>query len=179
MKVALRWAVLFSVILVSGQATNAQHHSSQSGDQHQKVKEHHNEVDRRGDQEMGFSHARTTHHFRLKSDGGIIEVTANDPDDNSSREQIRRHLNQISLKFSAGEFSAPVFIHGKTLPGVETMKRLKAEIKYRYEEIERGAQVRISTGNAEAAKAIHEFLRFQIKDHRTGDSGEVERGPAN
>jgi hypothetical protein len=29
--------------------------------------------------------------------------------------------------------------------------------------------VRIVTHDSEALKAVHEFLAFQIKDHRTGD----------
>jgi hypothetical protein len=164
---------------MSGQATNAQSHSGQSGKQHQMDKRRHDEVNQRGDHEMGFSHTKTTHHFRLKTDGGIIEVSAVGADDNVSRDQIRRHLNHITQKFSAGDFSAPMFIHGQTPPGVETMKRLKAEIKYQYEEIEHGARVRISTGNDEAVKAIHEFLRFQIQDHETGDTVEVEKASAN
>jgi len=35
--------------------------------------------------------------------------------------------------------------------------------------------VRITTKNSEAVKAVHEFLRFQIKDHATGDSMEVRQ----
>jgi hypothetical protein len=38
-----------------------------------------------------------------------------------------------------------------------------------------GGLVRLRTENAEALAAIHEFLRFQIKDHQTGDSLEVEK----
>jgi hypothetical protein len=68
-----------------------------------------------------------------------------------------------------------MFIHGEDPPGVEAMKRLKVEITYQYEEIDRGAKVRISTGKAEAVKAIHEFLKFQIKDHKTGGPMEMER----
>ena len=49
------------------------------------------------------------------------------------------------------------------------MQELKGEIKYNFEEIDRGAAVRISTKNPTALKAIHEFLRFQIKEHKTGD----------
>ena len=30
-------------------------------------------VEKRGDQAMGFPHNKTTHHFRLYSDGGAIE----------------------------------------------------------------------------------------------------------
>lgn len=32
-----------------------------------------------------------------------------------------------------------------------------------------GAQVTIRTTNPKAIEAIHKFLRFQIKEHRTGD----------
>jgi hypothetical protein len=53
-------------------------------------------------------------------------------------------------------------------------RSLKAEIKYGFEELERGGRVSISTNNPEAVKAIYEVLRFQIKDHQTGDSGEIE-----
>lgn len=123
---------------------------------------------------MGFSHAKTTHHFRLRTDGGLIEVTANDPQDTASRDQIRQHLKHIAKKFSEGDFSAPMFIHAQTPPGVTAMQRLKAEIKYEFEELEHGGRVRISTVNSEAVTAIHEFLRFQIDDHRTGDDKAVK-----
>ena len=53
------------------------------------------------------------------------------------------------------------------------MKQLKAEITYKYDETRRGGRIRISSTNAEAIKAIHEFLRFQIKEHKTGDPLEV------
>lgn len=75
--------------------------------------------------------------------------------------------------FAEGNFKAPMLIHARTPPGVPAMERLKAEIRYEYEETERGARVNIMTRNAEALAAVHEFLRFQIKDHETGDSAEV------
>lgn len=37
----------------------------------------------------------------------------------------------------------------------------------------RGAMVRIVTHDPDALKAVHEFLEFQIMDHRTGDSATV------
>lgn len=148
-------------------ADKAKSSTTQSND------DHHGGVNQRGDQAMGFSHEKTTHHFRLKSDGGAIEVEANSADDTASRDQIRTHLNHIAKKFAAGDFTAPMFIHSQTPPGVPAMKRLKAEIKYEFEELEKGGRVRISTSNAEAIKSIHEFLRFQIEDHQTGDPKEV------
>jgi hypothetical protein len=130
---------------------------------------HHDDVNRRGDHEMGFSHEKTTHHFRLAKDGGAIEVTANDPNDTESRDQIRQHLTHIAMMFSAGNFNAPMLIHDQTPPGVPAMKRLKSQIKFEFENMESGGRVKISTSNREALDAVHEFLRFQINDHQTGD----------
>jgi hypothetical protein len=131
---------------------------------------HHNQVDRRGDQVMGFSHEKTTHHFRLLTDGGAIEATANDSTDTDSRDQIRMHLSHIARMFAEGNFQAPMLIHDRLPPGVPVLQRLKAEVSYRYEDIDGGGRVRISTKNQEALSAVHDFLRFQIEDHRTGDS---------
>lgn len=134
---------------------------------------HHDGVSERGDRVMGFDHEKTTHHFLLHADGGAIEATANDADDRESREQIRKHLGHIARMFSEGNFKAPMLIHAQTPPGVPVMQRLKAEITYEYEETERGARVKIRTENREALEAVHEFLRFQISDHKTGDPPEV------
>src|ERR1041385_4509416 len=127
------------------------------------------EMNKRGDHVMGFDHTKTTHHFSLQETGGSIEVTANSSDDVESSEQIRMHLKHIAMMFAEGNFNAPMLIHDQTPPGVPVMQELKGEIDYNFEEIERGAAVRISTKNPTALKAIHEFLRFQIKEHKTGD----------
>jgi len=142
-------------------------------------------VQSRGDHVMGFSHEKTTHHFRLYADGGAIEVTANDPADRSavanqdaaSRDQIRMHLRHIAEMFSEGHFAAPMLIHAQNPPGADVMKRLRGEIRYLYSDLARGAQIRIVTKNAEALKAVHEFLLFQIRDHHTGDPQSVTSPP--
>ena len=132
-------------------------------------------VNARGDQGMGFSHEKTTHHFHLLADGGAIEIESNGPTDAVSQEAIRQHLTMIAAKFSQGDFAIPMFIHATVPPGVETMKQLKSKITYEAENTERGAQLRITTHDAEALTAIHNFLRFQIQDHQTGDSLEVQK----
>ena len=71
--------------------------------------EHFSGVNTRGDEAMGFSHEKTTHHFYLFKDGGSIEIASNDPAD------------------------------------------------------------------TDAIQAVHEFLKFQIEDHQTGDSLEVQK----
>lgn len=123
----------------------------------------------RGDRGMGFDHTRTTHHFRLSVGGGAIEVTANDPSDAESRDQIRMHLAHIEKMLAAGDFSIPMFVHDTVPPGVTTMKRLASAIRYRYKEFPLGGKVTIETSDVSARDAVHDFLRFQITDHETGD----------
>jgi hypothetical protein len=134
---------------------------------------HHAKVAERGDHVMGFDHAKTSHHFRLSPGGGSIEASANDPADTASRDAIRGHLEHIASMFSEGNFDAPMLIHDRVPPGVPTMKRKKALIEWKFEETKTGGRVRITSKDAEALAAIHEFLRFQIEDHQTGDPTEV------
>ena len=133
------------------------------------------QMNKRGDHVMGFDHMKTTHHFLLQEQGGSIEVTANSADDVESSKQIRMHLKHIAMMFAEGNFKAPMLIHDQTPPGVPVMQKLKAEITYNFEEIDRGAAVRISTKDPKALKAIHDFLRFQIKEHKTGDSLDLSK----
>jgi hypothetical protein len=42
-----------------------------------------------------------------------------------------------------------------------------------FEELEWGGRVRIETTDAEAQKAIHDFLRFKIENHHTGDPCDI------
>ena len=80
---------------------------------------------------------------------------------------IRAHMRTISNAFSNGDFALPGFVHATSnVPGTATMKRLKAEISYTPRDLPGGAEVVISTRNAEAVSAIHEFLAFQRMDHR-------------
>lgn len=139
--------------------------------------DHNAGVDDRGDKGMGFSHTKTTHHFRMRSDGGAIEVTADDANDQTSRDQIRGHLAHIAKLFGQGNFDIPMFVHDQKPPGADVMERMKSNIVYRYEELETGARVRITTTDPQALKAVHDFLRFQIKEHRTGDPMEVATAP--
>ena len=141
----------------------------------EKQDQHHHDVNQRGDHVMGFSHEKTTHHFRLFEDGGAIEVTANAPKDDASLDQIRTHLGHIAGMFSAGNFEAPMLIHGINPPGVAAMKELREKIDYKYADMDRGGRVRITTQDPGALKAVHEFLKFQIRDHQTGDPIDISK----
>lgn len=151
-----------SIMTIAASTASAQEHSCSMHDTHASVA-------KRGDEAMGFSHETTTHHFLLQKDGGAIDISANDAADTASRDQIRMHLRHIAESFAAGNFDLPMFIHDRVPPGVPEMQKHKASISYRFEETERGARVVISTSDRRAMHAIHDFLRFQIEDHQTGD----------
>ncbi len=138
--------------------------------QHQEATDpHSSDVDTRGDHAMGVSHEKSTHHFRLLADGGAIELTANDPNDVVTRDEIKSHLSHIDQMFANGNFQIPMFIHDTVPPGVPVMKSKHASIMYVFESMPSGGRVRITTTDAEALKAVHQFLTFQIEEHRTGD----------
>ena len=134
---------------------------------------HHAVVESHGDQAMGFPHEKTTHHFRILPDGGAIEIVANDSKDLTNTEAIRSHLSHIAMMFGTGDFSAPMFIHDGVPPGVTTMRQMKSVIHYAYEEMPSGGRVRIKSGDPIAVASIHDFMRFQITEHQTGDALEV------
>lgn len=141
------------------------------------AQDHHNQMTARGAQAMGFDQDQTTHHFYLYEDGGAIQVTAKDSRDKVNLAAIRMHLPHIAKMFAAGDFSTPQFIHEPQVPGTEGMTRLRDRIVYAYEDLPDGGRVRITTRHARALQAVHEFLKYQITDHKTGDPLQVTRVP--
>jgi hypothetical protein len=136
---------------------------------HKDKSQHQADVETHGDMAMGFSHDKTTHHFRVLSDGGAIEVTVNDAKDVDDLQAIRMHLRHVTSMFAGGNFSVPMFVHREVPPGTTEMKDRRADIAYTFEELPTGGRVRIVTANRDALNAVHDFLIFQIRDHQTGD----------
>jgi len=165
MKAAAFAAFLAVALVAYGQQENKQESPA----------EHHCQMMKHGEMAMGFSQVKTTHHFQLTASGGVIEVQTNDPADTTTRDQIRQHLQGISKAFAQGDFSSPTMTHGKISPGVPEMQRMKGELSYKYVETDRGGKVLISAANPETLKAVHEFLRFQIEEHQTGDAEAVQK----
>jgi hypothetical protein len=164
-------AILCALLVCSaGAAAQARNDHSSAQPDHST----HQEMEKRGDQGMGFAQNKITHHFLLRKDGGAIQVTANSADDKTSKEEIQMHLHHIAQAFKSGDFNIPMFVHDQTPPGVSTMTKLKDQIHYRYESAQNGGRVVISSANADAVAAIHEFLKFQITEHQTGDALEVK-----
>ena len=135
--------------------------------------EHGHQVDSRHDT-FGMSHTRSTHSFRLFADGGAIELRATDAADEATIAAIRAHLQEITPQFAKGDFSTPQFVHGYTPDGVAQLGQLRNDIAYRYQQLDGGGRIRITTRSAEAQAAVHAFLQFQVIEHRTANTGKVE-----
>jgi hypothetical protein len=122
----------------------------------------------RGAKAMGVNQYTSQHVFEPLPDGGRI-VLQREASDSLGVAAIRAHMDTISKSFANGDFAVPGFVHATSdVPGTAAMKRLKAEITYRPQDLPGGAQVLISTRNPQAISAIHEFLAFQRMDHRAG-----------
>ena len=141
-----------------------------SHEEHLKQMQKDDALKKRGAEAMGFDQDAAVHHFRLFTTGGAIEVEALRRADAVTRDQIRGHLKQITDEFARGDFAKPHATHAEVPPGVPLMQERHSLITYRYEETARGARVVIDTTDAEALQAIHTYLRYQIAEHKTGDS---------
>jgi hypothetical protein len=115
---------------------------------------------------MGVDQYTSSHVFEDLPDGGRIELQRDVPDP-AGIEQIRTHLRHIADAFGQGDFSVPGFVHDRMeVPGTNLMRERREQIQYEFRERPRGGEVRIQTSDADALRAVHEFLSFQRGDHR-------------
>jgi hypothetical protein len=138
----------------------------------------HRSMNDRGAMVMGFDQDKTAHHFYLYDDGGAIDIAVRDGSDDKNRDAIRSHLPHIAMMFGSGDFDAPMLVHDSaTVPGTAVLARRSDAIRYVYAETAAGGRVNIMTKDSAALAALHEFLRYQIREHQTGDTGMVTRRP--
>jgi hypothetical protein len=119
----------------------------------------------RGQMVMGVDQYTSIHRFDDLPDGGRIELQRDRPD-SAGVATIRMHLAHIAHEFARGNFTSPGMVHAQEVPGTRTMAEKHDAITYRFLSLPRGGEVRITTTDAEARKAIHDFLAFQRQEHR-------------
>jgi hypothetical protein len=74
-------------------------------------------------------------------------------------------MREIARAFRSGDFSTPTMVHLRDVPGARVMAAKRAVISYDPRDLPRGAELRITTDDAEARRAIHEFMAFQRGEH--------------
>jgi hypothetical protein len=173
-------ALVVSAIFVAstGSAAFAQHPAMPPGmshEEHLAQIQKDSELKKRGAAVMGFDQDKTTHHFRLYDTGGAIEVVANDPADTATLGRVRTHLREITREFARGDFAKPFATHDEMPPGARTLQERTNALAFEYEDLAAGGRVRITASDAKATDAVHEFLRYQIREHATGDPLAVQK----
>lgn len=128
----------------------------------------------RGAVAMGVNQYTSSHRFDPLPDGGRIALER-DVDDSAGVAQIRRHLQEVAVAFAQGRFETPAFVHAEAVPGTTVMAARAAAIRYRYRDLPRGGEIRITAHDSSIVVAIHEFLAFQRTDHRVGMEPKADR----
>jgi hypothetical protein len=107
------------------------------------------------------------HRFDDLADGGRIELTR-DAADSAVVRVIREHLASIARAFARGDFSTPFAVHAREVPGTKTMAAKRDAIRYEFSPLPGGGEVRLSSKDPAAVRAIHSFMAFQRGDHLAG-----------
>ncbi|HXE59399.1 MAG TPA: hypothetical protein VN607_01785 [Gemmatimonadaceae bacterium] len=118
----------------------------------------------RGRMVMGVDQYTSSHRFDDLPDGGRITLLRA-VDDTVGAARIRSHLRAIASAFAAGDFSSPMIVHAKDVPGTRVMSAKRAVIRYSVRALERGGELTIRTRDPDAIRAVHEFLAFQRAEH--------------
>jgi hypothetical protein len=121
-------------------------------------------MQQRGKVAMGVDQYSSIHHFDDLADGGRIRLER-DKDDAVGTRAIQTHLRGIAKAFSTGDFTTPAFVHMQNVPGSAGMAKQRAAIHYTVKTLPRGGELRITTIDTAALRAVHEFLAFQRGEH--------------
>jgi hypothetical protein len=124
------------------------------------------EVAQKGAMVMPFNGQNSRHVFQKTPDGGLQQVLAKDALDKDLVGAIRGHLSMEADRFKKGDYSDPMTIHGKDMPGVRYLSRIKpGQIAIVYRGLPNGAEVRYTGKDAATVAAIHDWFDAQLSDH--------------
>ena len=121
-------------------------------------------MQKRGKVAMGVDQYSSVHRFDDLPQGGRIRLER-DRDDRVGARAIQDHLKGIAKAFGSGDFSTPAFVHMQDVPGAAEMAKRRAAIRYAFRALPRGGEVRITTTDTVARRAVREFLAFQRGEH--------------
>jgi hypothetical protein len=148
-----------ALLLLAAVAVFAPSASARAKDAHRAM------VEKHGSQVMPFRMNKTMHVFRTTADGGIETVVAKSVTDQADIALIREHLRKESLRFQAGDFSDPAYIHGSAMPGLAQLHAGAKQIAIQYAQLPAGASIRFKARDPKLVSAIHRWFAAQLHDH--------------
>jgi hypothetical protein len=117
----------------------------------------------------GVDSERVNRHFYVLKNGGAVEITAKDANDDATIKAIQTYLKKESDLWMKGNFDNIAAVYGRAPEATTQLKKLRDNVTYAVVPEENGAVVRMLTINPMAKSAIHDYLRFQIDQLKTGD----------
>jgi hypothetical protein len=114
-------------------------------------------------------------HYYLVKNGGVVELAAKDPSDTSTIEAIQKYLQGQKELWEKGKETVVTDIHGKFPEPAATMKKLRNEITFYMAKTDAGGVLRMFSINDQARVAIQDYMKFEISEHKTGDSPTVDQ----
>ena len=127
------------------------------------------EVEQRGAAAMGFDQNKTLHHFVLTANGGRIEVRVRDASDAESRAAIPYASAADCVGFRHRPLRRAVRHARRNAARCSDHASAARHHPYAYRDSPDGGSVTIATTRTTARNAVHAFLRYQIREHSTGD----------
>lgn len=127
--------------------------------------DHQGMIHEMGSQVMPFDLHKTQHVFQMTDSGGIQQVIVRDQKDSDQLPLIRQHLHHETMRFSEGDFSDPMNLHGRNMPGIKELEASASQIKITYSELPNGAQLMFVTSDIHLITAIHRWFGAQLSDH--------------
>jgi len=133
------------------------------------------EMNARFSKVLGTDVDKVVQHYYLVKMGGVIELTAKDPNDTATITALRKYLEAQKALYEKGKNDSDAEVHGKIPDGLATMKKMRNDITFYSTETDSGAVLRMFSVNDQARQAVHDFMKFQISEHKTGDSPTVDQ----
>ena len=123
------------------------------------------EVTDRGAHVMPFGLDKTMHYFAKTPIGGVQQVVTKSASDDEQIALIRKHLANLAERFTAGDFTGPQSIHGKDMPGTQAMAANAQRVKFEYQDLPTGGEIKFVSAEPDMIAAIHQFMDAQLSDH--------------
>ncbi|MEO6268953.1 MAG: aspartate carbamoyltransferase [Lautropia sp.] len=128
--------------------------------------QHQTEVAERGKDVMPFILEATIHVFTKTGQGGVQRVVAKNAADAGQTWLVRKHLQEIRDQFRKGDFSGPLHIHGKDMPGLPALSSASpGQLAIAYKEVVGGAELKYTTADPKMVAALHQWFGAQLSDH--------------
>lgn len=133
------------------------------------------EMNSRFSHALGVSVDKVNLHFYLVKNGGVIELAAKDPNDSATVGTIQKYLQNQKELWEKGKENAVTEVHAKPPESANIMRKLRNEITFYMAKTDNGGVLRMFSINEQAKNAIQDYLRFEIAEHKTGDSPTIDQ----